>query len=166
MLRFPLILSAGALCVGATLVDVSSADAADCRALRGYYEESTLIGPQCMSPVGLCTTARLSGPFTGDARYTAAAIIASPDTPRTGVVFIVGDTTVTGARLGSRRGTLFLKNAAAVRTASEGDVTDTTVIVGGTDGFAGAAGSLRATGTIDSATGASTSTYEGTICFP
>jgi len=165
MLRFPLLLSAGAICAGAVVVASSSANAAACKAVRGLYQEIAVTGPQCLSPVGLCTAGHLIGPFKGDTLFTASNIISSSDTPTTGVVFVTGDTIVTGASFEFRQGTLSLKNAAAFHTVFDGNLTDTQVIVGGTDGFAGASGSLRAQGTVDSA-GAGSSTYEGYICFP
>src|SRR2546423_13562889 len=108
MLRFPLLRSAGILCAAPIALGVASAAAADCKAVRGHYEETALVGPQCTSPVGLCTTAQLFGPFKGNALFTASAIIPSADTPTTGVVFVTGNTTVSDARLGNRQGTLFL----------------------------------------------------------
>jgi hypothetical protein len=77
---------------------------------------------------------------------------------------VTGDTAVVDARLGAKRGTLAIKNAAAFRTVGEGDLTDTQVIVGGTGDFVGASGSLRVSGTF--AAGSGTSTFEGTVCVP
>jgi hypothetical protein len=74
------------------------------------------------------------------------------------------DTTLQYARLGGKRGTLAIKNAAAFRTIGEGDLSDTQVIIGGTGDFIGATGSLRISGTFVSGSG--TSSYEGTICVP
>jgi hypothetical protein len=103
----------------------------------------------------------------GEARWDferANWTLPSADTPTTGVVFVIGDTTLQYARLGGKRGTLAIKNAAAFRTIGEGDLSDTQVIIGGTGDFIGATGSLRISGTFVSGSG--TSSYEGTICVP
>ena len=71
---------------------------------------------------------------------------------------------IVDARLGTRRGTLIVKNAAAFRTTGDGDLSDTQVIVGGTGDFAGASGALRISGTF--VAGAGTSSFEGSVCVP
>ena len=142
----------------------SMANAAECRFVRGGIEETQETGAGCTSPVGLCTVGQMSGPLTGQARFTASAFITSADTPSTGVVFVTGDTTIDDARLGLRRGTLIIKNAAAYRTVGSGDLTDTQVIVGGTGDFSDASGALRASGTF--VDGGGTAIFEGTICVP
>lgn len=158
--------SAGALVVAIATIVASSAMAADCQVVRGHYDETAVPMPSCASPVGLCTTARLSGPVKGDAFFTASAIIPAADTPTTGVVFVTGDTTVSNATFGDRRGAVFIKNAAAFRSIGDGDLTDTQVIVGGTGDFTGTSGSLRVVGTFDGLTGTGSMVFEGSICFP
>ena len=147
-----------------TSAGLSMANAAECRSVRGALEETQVTGPGCASPVGLCTVARMIGQVKGQARFTAAAIIPSDDTPTTGVVFVIGDTTIVDARLGNKRGTVVIKNAAAFRTIGDGDLTDTQVIIGGTGDFTGASGSLRVSGTF--VAGSGFSTFEGTVCVP
>lgn len=141
-----------------------TARAADCTAVRGTLEETQVTGPECASPVALCTVAQMSGHLKGEARFSATGIFQSADTPTTGVVFVTGDTTIVDARLGNRRGTLLVKNAAAFRTTGDGDLSDTQVIFGGTGGFNGASGSLRISGTF--VAGSGTSSYEGRVCLP
>jgi hypothetical protein len=104
------------------------------------------------------------GHLKGQARFTATAITTSADTPTTSVVFVIGDTIVQDARLGGKRGTLSIKNAAAFRTTGEGDLSDTQVIIAGTGDFIGATGSLRISETF--VAGSGTSRYEGTVCVP
>jgi hypothetical protein len=104
------------------------------------------------------------GHLKGTAHFTASAIIQSADTPATGVVFVTGDTTVVDAKLGGKRGALTIKNAAAFRTVGEGDLSDTQVIIGGADDFAGATGSLRISGNFVGDSG--TASFEGTVCLP
>lgn len=158
--------TASVLAVAIASVAASSAIAADCKVLRGNYLETAVPPPQCASPAGLCTAATLSGPIQGSAFFTASAIIPTPDSAVTGVVFVMGDTTVSNAAFGSRQGTIFIKNASAFRSVGAGDLTDTQVIAGGTLGFAGATGSLRVTGTFNGISGTGNMTYEGSICFP
>jgi hypothetical protein len=152
------------ICLPAITLGFSVANAADCKSVRGTLEETQVTGPACTSPVGLCTVAQMFGHLKGQARFTATAITPSADTPTTGVVFVTGDTTVQDARLGGKRGTLAVKNAAAFRTIGEGDLSDTQVIIGGTGDFIGATGSLRISGTF--VNGSGTSSYEGTVCVP
>jgi hypothetical protein len=142
----------------------SMANAADCSPVRGFLEETQVTGPGCTSPVGLCTVAQLFGPLKGQARFIATALLPSADTPTTSVIFVVGDTTVVNARLGSKHGTLVIKNAAAFRTVGDGDLSDTQVVIGGTGDFAGASGSLRVSGTF--VAGSGTASFEGSACFP
>lgn len=118
-----------------TSAGFSMANAAECKSVRGFLEETQVTGPGCTSPVELRTVAQMFGQLKGQARFTATAIIPSADTPTTGVVFVIGDTTVLNARLGGKRGTLLIKNAAAFRTVGDGDLSDTQVIVGGTGDF-------------------------------
>src|SRR5262245_48308507 len=142
----------------------TSATAAECKSVRGALEETQVTGPGCTSPVGLCTVGQMFGQLKGQLRFIATALTPSVDTPTTSVIFVIGDTAMTDARLGNRRGTLTIKNAAAFRTVGDGDLSDTQVIIGGTSDFAGASGSLRVSGTL--VAGSGTSTFEGTVCVP
>jgi hypothetical protein len=160
--RLPAIVLAPIFAVTGLLPALSYAG--DCRSVRGVMEETQVTGPACSSPVGLCTVALFHGQLKGQARFVATGITPSADTPATGVVFVIGDTSVVDARLGHRRGTLSIKNAAAYRTVGDGDLSDSQVIVGGTGDFAGASGSLRISGTF--LAGAGTASYEGSVCMP
>lgn len=167
MSRLPLRLSPATLALwitSAAAAGLPAAHASECQRVRGHLEETLLPPPDCTSPVGLCTVAQMFGNLRGEARFTASAIIPSADTPTTGVVFVTGDSVIVDARLGARRGTLTIKNAAAFRTVGEGDLSDTQVIIGGTGEFAGATGSLRISGTFVGSSGSSG--FEGAVCFP
>src|SRR5262245_36761011 len=141
---------------------VPPTNAADCKAVSGTLEETAVTGTSCTSSVGLCTVAQMFGSFKGQARFTATAILPSADTPTTNVVFVTGDTVITDAKLGTRLGTLLVKNAAAFRTSGEGDLSDTQVILGGTGDFVGATGSFRVSGTFLISSGTGTRSEEHT----
>jgi hypothetical protein len=165
MARLAIVLSVAlALLALSSPLGRSLASAAECKAVRGHQEEVQVAGPECASPVGLCTIARLFGALKGDARFSATTISSSIDTPLTGVVFVTGDTVLEGAALGGRQGTLLIKNAAAFRTTDDGDLSDTQVILGGSGDFVGATGSLRISGTF--VAGSGSASYEGTVCVP
>jgi hypothetical protein len=167
MLRFSLRAPAATMALLSLLgtsAGFSTANALECKFVRGHLEETQVTGAGCTSPVGLCTVAQMFGHLKGQARFTATAIIPSNDTPLTGVVFVIGDTIVQDARLGAKRGTLAIKNAAAFRTIGDGDLSDTQVIIGGTGDFIGASGSLRISGTF--VAGSGSSSFEGTVCVP
>jgi hypothetical protein len=136
----------------------------ECKRVQGHLEESLVEQSDCTSPVDLCTIALMFGGLKGEAHFTASNIIGSADTPTTGVVFVIGDTTVVDARLGGMRGTLSIKNAAAFRTTGDGDLVDVQTITGGTGDFAGATGSLRINGNFVDPVGG-TSSYEGMVCI-
>ena len=143
---------------------LSTANAAECKRVQGQLEETLLPPPACTSPVGLCTIAQMFGNLKGEAHFTASAIIPSADSPATGVVFVTGDSIIADAKLGSKRGTLAIKNAAAFRTIGEGDLSDTQIIIGGTGDFVGATGSLRISGNFVGTSGSSS--FEGAVCLP
>jgi len=167
MLRFSILLSAATLALltlSGTTGGLSTANATECKPVRGHLEETLLPPPDCTSPVGLCTIAQMFGHLKGEAHFTASAIIPSADTPTTGVVFVTGDSIVVDAKLGDKQGTLTIKNAAAFRTVGEGDLSDTQVIIGGTGDFLGATGSLRISGNFVGDSG--TSSFEGAVCLP
>jgi hypothetical protein len=82
----------------------------------------------------------------------------------TAVIFVTGDPTVFDARPGGKEGTLAIKNAAAFRTAGEGDLADVQTIIGGTGDFVDASGSLRISGNFVVSGGSAR--YDGVVCVP
>jgi hypothetical protein len=143
----------------------TSADAKTCRRVEGFLEES-LVTSGCASPVGLCTVAQMFGHLKGQIDFVASEIIATADTPTTGVVFVTGDSVITSARFEDRQGTLTLKDAASYQTIGSGNLVDIQTVVGGTDDLAGATGLLRISGNFSPTTGTGTSNFEGQICVP
>jgi hypothetical protein len=142
---------------------VTAADEPGCQRVQGFLEE-TLVTTGCLSPVGLCTVARVFGTLKGEARFTASTIAPSEEAT-TGVVFVSGDTTLVNAQLGNKRGTLLIKDAAAYQTIADGNLVDIQTIIGGTGNFSGATGTLRISGNFLSDSGGS-SNFEGTVCVP
>jgi hypothetical protein len=134
-----------------------------CTRVFGFFREQAAT-TGCESPVGLCTTARYQGLLSGDSLFTATEIIPFADTQTTGVIAAAGDTTLTNARLGLKRGTLTIKNAAVFHTAGSGELLDIQTIVGGTGDFEGATGVLRAVGNF--VDGSGTSFFDGSVCLP
>jgi hypothetical protein len=146
-------------------VDLIGQTPSACKRVEGFQEETLAPPPTCTSSVGLCTVAQMFGTLKGLARFTAAEFLPSADTPATAVIFVIGDTEVAEARLGPKRGTLIVKNAAAYRTVGNGDLVDNQTIIGGTGDFVGASGSLRISGNFLAETGG-ISRFEGTVCVP
>jgi hypothetical protein len=142
-----------------------SAQSNDSKCIRvtGFYEETATTN-NCSSPVRLCTEYRYQGNLTADNFFTAATIVATADTPATGVVFATGDSVLTNVHVAGRRGTLIIKNAAVFHTAGEGELLDIQTIVGGTGELAGASGVTHSVG--DFVNGAGSSVFDGFTCLP
>jgi hypothetical protein len=149
----------------ALLLAGSNTGAAEgCFDVRGDYTERVASGTDCESPVGLCIEGSYRGSIRGHFAGAATELIATADTPTTGVVLFISDATI-DARVKGREGTLVIKNSGAFHTTGTGEIVDLQTIVGGTGEFAGAIGALRAEGTFTAAAGGR-STYVGTVCVP
>lgn len=86
-----------------------------CKNVSGKVTLAPVTGPECVSPVGVCTEGTVPGKLKGDLQFTASQVTQTVDTPTTGVVLIAGDETVTG-----KSGTLLIKNAGALITTGLG----------------------------------------------
>jgi hypothetical protein len=140
----------------------SGSDAAvTCQSVRGSYVEH-VVTDGCTSPVGFCITATYRGSLRGTLDGRATTISPNVDTGTTGVLMFTTDSTFAGA-FRARSGTFTVKNAGAFRTGGAGSIVDLQTIVGGTGGFAGATGEVRASGTFTN--GAGESDYVGEVCL-
>ena len=157
-----------AIILGGAVSMVSAADTAPsnsprCIRVSGFFDEQ-VVTSGCSSAVGLCTGSRYQGDLIADSFFTASTIVPTTDTPDTGVVFATGESILTNARVGGKRGSLTIKNAAVFHTAGDGELLDVQTIVGGSDDLAGATGVIRAVGNF--VNGAGRSTFDGSICLP
>lgn len=156
----------GTLLVAAALLTNSAHASADvrCQNVIGHYAERAVAPASCPSPVGLCIEGEFSGGIRGDFASTPTTLAPTADTPTTGVVTFTGDGVI-HARLGDAEGDIFFKSAGAFHTVGTGEIVDLQFITGGTGGFAGASGALRASGTFDPVAGTGESEYVGVICL-
>jgi|GEM_PF-1168048 len=135
-----------------------------CRNVNGRFDLLPVEGPACTSPVGVCGRGTFRGEVRGDYFSLLTSLVPSADTAQTGVVLITGDT-VLEARMGHRTGDLFFKDSGAFSTVGDGEFAELFTIVGGTEEFDGATGTLFLIGTYDFAAGG-VGTYEGRVCIP
>jgi hypothetical protein len=163
MSRSKSILTRGLL-IGAALSFTAPAAPAEhrCRAIRGHIDSELLAGPECTSPVGLCTRGHFTGDIRGTFVFTATSLTPSADSPATGVVHYTGEIVIQ-----TRRGQVFIKDAGAFNSLpdSTGDVGAVSTITGGTNRYAGASGRLRIAGTFTPQDGGD-SEYSGEIVLP
>jgi hypothetical protein len=131
-----------------------------CKNLRGSFTLQAITGPACTSSVGICATGQFRGAISGDSTFIGSSVIATADTPATGIVLVTGDNTIE-----TRRGTLKTRDAIVLKTTGQGDFAEVDTIVGGSNAWAGATGQLRAEGTFTASAGGQGS-YRGEVCAP
>ena len=132
----------------------------NCKPVNGHIVSELLTGPECTSPVGLCTGGSFIGGINGDFIFIATSLTPHQDSPVTGVVHYTGDITIR-----TRHGDIFIKDAGAFNSIpnSTGDVGSVSTITGGTERYAGASGRIRIAGTF-TPEGGGDSDYQGEIC--
>lgn len=135
------------------------AAAATCKKVKGTLTLQALDPSACLSPVDLCAAGTYRGDLKATSLFTGTAFISTADTPTTGVVIATGDNLITTAG-----GTLSTKDAIVLETIGDGNFAEVDTIAGGTGEWAGATGTLRATGTF--LNGSGEGAYEGEICRP
>src|SRR5262245_46045678 len=94
---------------------------------RGHISAHLVTGPECTSPVGMCTKGRISGDIRGTFVFTVTTLTPTADTPVTGVVNYTGDVLIH-----TRRGDIFVKDSGGINNApgSTGDVGSVSTITG------------------------------------
>jgi hypothetical protein len=147
------------------LVTVSASAQAQCRRVRGFYEEHAADPSSCSSPIGLCIEGEFSGNIKGAFASTATSLQPSGDTPVTSVLWFTGDGVI-NAKIDSREGNIFFKSSGAFQTTGDGNIVDLQYITGGDGALTGISGVIRASGTFNPVTGMGESEYEGIVCVP
>jgi hypothetical protein len=155
------VLAATALLLGSAS---ASADTA-CRTVNGHFNIIPVSGPDCPSSVGVCGRGTFLGGILGDYFSPFTSIVATAETPTTGVVLYTADITVTNAQVGEWAGDLLLKESGAYHTVGKGEFAALFSLVGGTGSFANANGVLSSTGTAPAGT-TGEGVYSGQICVP
>src|SRR5688500_16883573 len=81
------------LLAGLALIVLSASASANaqCRRVRGTYEEHAADPSTCPSPVGLCIAGEFSGNIKGMFTSTATSFVPNGDAPLTTVVWFTGD---------------------------------------------------------------------------
>jgi hypothetical protein len=80
----------------------------NCKPVKGHIVSELLTGPECTSPVGLCTSGRFIGGINGKFVFIATSLTTHQDTSVTDVVHYTGDITIS-----TRHGDIFDKDAGA-----------------------------------------------------
>jgi hypothetical protein len=131
--------------------------------VTGRFEADPVPPPECTSPVGLCTRGTLSGALRGTYEFVAQSFIPSgaPATPA--ITFYTGESAIStrrGAQLfGGDTGTIDLDPTRS------GAMSALLTFTGGTGYLTGATGQLHLAGNLDFATGKTSGTYHGELCF-
>lgn len=136
---------------------VSSAQT--CKKVKGQFTLTTVTGPTCASPAGLCADLSYKGDIKGTGFFIGTSLIPTADTPTTGVIILTGDNTIH-----TSNGDLLTKDAITFKTTGAGEFAEVDVVVGGTGQWLGFTGTLTATGTFTAAGGEGR--YDGEICAP
>ncbi len=134
------------------------AAAPHCQTVSGQFTLQPLTGPTCLSAVGICATGVYRGGINGDSSFTASSVIQTADTPTTAVILVTGDNLIQTAH-----GDLLTKDAVVLKTTGAGEFAEVDTIVSGTGDWAGATGTITATGTFTTSDGGD-GHYTGEVC--
>ena len=143
-----------------TLAGGAAVAAGKCKKVNGMFTLQPVPPEQCAGPVGICATGTYRGDLKGDSAFTGTSLTQTVDTPTTGVVLLTGDNLIHTAG-----GDLMTKDAIVLQSSGAGDFAEVDTIVGGTDEWAGATGTIRAQGRFTPITGGG-GNYTGEICRP
>jgi hypothetical protein len=139
--------------LAATLALSGAAHAKDCADVSGPF--SAVPPASCASPVGICTHGQLTGGLTATYDFVA-------DTQT--VVFPTANLTGHSTITTNKGGALLLGQDTSSLSLVTGAFTTTVHIVGGTQKYKKASGTIVAVGVFDFTTGATRGTYTGTVC--
>jgi hypothetical protein len=115
--------------------------------------------PTCGSAIDLCAKATVRGTLRADTEFIGTSFQPTIDTPTSAVVVLTGDNT-----FHTRGGDFYTKDAIVLSTIGAGEFAEVDTVVGGTGIWAGATGTLTATGTF--ANGIGEGVIQGEICVP
>jgi hypothetical protein len=129
------------------------------QAVAGAFTSTLETGPDCPSPVGICTLGILTGGLQASYDFTMLTLV--PDAQDSSLLHYTG-TSVIRTDNGTE---LFGMDSGVMELGADGRATFTTTvqIVGGTRQYKGAAGEIVASGVLDFTTGLAAGTYTGEI---
>lgn len=139
---------------------VAVGSTASAATIVGHFSSVVVSGPDCLSPIGLCTRGTLSGGLKGEFFFTATSLVPTADTPATGVVLYTGEIVLT-----TKDGTLTCRDAGGFQTVGAGAVSSVCAIVGGTADLTGASGTIQFVGNFTLADGGD-GDYRGSVTLP
>ncbi len=152
--------------IAATLTLAGSARAADCKPVRGLYT-STLQDKGCTSPVGICTSGKLTGDIEGTYVFTMTdSLPQNPYDPGHAITFYKGASAVSP----KSGGTINLRDYGTVdmRQPPPADAPGLQAalltVEGGTGRWVEATGYLQLVGGRNPETGAVEGEYRGALC--
>jgi hypothetical protein len=128
-----------------------------CRKVNGRVTIQPVDPGKCSSPIGHCGQGLVMGDIQGKVFVASTSVVPTIDTATTGVTVLTADSVFTLAD-----GTLTSKDASTF--SATGEYVEVITIIGGTGRYAGATGTLFATGatTVSGAQGV----YNGQLCLP
>ena len=137
-------------------------EARQCRDVDGDFSSDLFGGPDCKSPLGMCTHGVLTGDLEGTYDFTFLTMTPDPNDP--GLTHYTGTSEIHFGHKGKH--VLYGQDHGFLRTMNGVDATfETTVVIqSGNHELKNASGSLVAAGQLSFITGHATGTYDGDIC--
>lgn len=155
--------SAFACATAAVILVSGQVHAAGCIPVAGTFTINPVPPTECTSPVGVCGKGNFNGVLRGDYFSPFTSIVATADTPTTGVILFTADATV-HARIGGLTGDIVFKEGGAFKTIGDGEFSELFSVVSGTGAFTGATGQVYGNG--KAVNGAGDGAYFGKVCLP
>jgi hypothetical protein len=124
---------------------------------NGEFHTQMVVGPSCPSPVGVCASGSASGDLEGDVFVVITSSTPGVDSSGNFVSKYTADITITNNK-GRVDGTI--DGAVQIYT---GQLNSTITVVGGTNHYHKASGTLNVSGNLNFATGQEVDTYSGTL---